>query len=187
MRRRSFAVRSAWLVLAVAVPLACAGQTRERLFERRAAPDHPDLADEDAPSSGPHKLPAGMRVVRDVAYGNDPAQRFDVFSTQQASNAPVIFMVHGGGWSRGDKAMPSVGYNKVTRWLPAGFVLVSANYRMLPQTQPFEQARDVARALAAAQAQAASWGGDRDYTLAVEAFLATLDPVVARGLAARPR
>jgi acetyl esterase/lipase len=51
--------------------------------------------------------------------------------------------------------------NKVARWIPKGFVVVSANYRMLPKVRPVEQARDVARALAAAQAGAATWGGDK--------------------------
>jgi len=36
------------------------------------------------------------------------------------------------------------------------------NYRMLPNAAPTEQARDVSRALAVAQMQAASWGGDRN-------------------------
>ena len=42
-----------------------------------------------------------------------------------------------------------------------GFVVVSTNYRLLPKADPLEQARDVARALAAAQDKAAFWGGDR--------------------------
>jgi arylformamidase len=102
-----------------------------------------------------------MRVIRDVAYGSDPSERFDVYAPAHASGAPVIFMVHGGGWRIGDKAMGRVVENKVARWVPKGFIVVSVNYRMLPSADPIEQARDVARALAAAQRQAASWGGDR--------------------------
>jgi arylformamidase len=136
---------------------------RERLLERRAAAaaDHPDLADDDHSAASARALPEGTRVLRDVAYGSDPNQRFDVYAAPDARNAPVILMVHGGGWSRGDKAAAQVVDNKLARWLPAGFVVISTNYRMLPQTAPLEQARDVARALAAAQAQAASWGGER--------------------------
>jgi acetyl esterase/lipase len=37
---------------------------------------------------------------------------------------------------------------------------ISANYRMLPEADPLAQADDVARALAHAQSQALSWGGD---------------------------
>jgi hypothetical protein len=34
----------------------------------------------------------------------------------------VIFIVHGGGGSRGDKASRAVIENKVARWVPAGFI-----------------------------------------------------------------
>ena len=40
-------------------------------------------------------------------------------------------------------------------------MLISVSYRMLP-TDPVEQARDVARALAAAQSRASEWGADRE-------------------------
>lgn len=102
-----------------------------------------------------------MRVVRDVPYGPDPAQRFDVYAPVPASGAPVIFMVHGGGWAFGDKAARGVVENKVKRWVPRGFIIVSTNYRLLPKADPLSQAKDVARALAMSQKQAASWGGDR--------------------------
>jgi acetyl esterase/lipase len=100
-------------------------------------------------------------VLRDVAYGRHPLQRMDVYLPAHPRGAPVIFMVHGGGWSRGDKAMGRVVDAKVERWLPRGFIVISANYRMLPEADPLEQARDIARAVAAAQRQAAAWGGDR--------------------------
>lgn len=44
--------------------------------------------------------------------------------------------------------------------MPRGFILVSINYRLLPKADPLMQAEDAARALGAAQARAASWGGD---------------------------
>src|SRR5207247_470736 len=70
------------------------------------------------------------------------------------------FMVHGGAWVLGDKASPGVMENKVARWAARGYILLSVDYRMIPEADPLEQAEDVARALAAAQAKAASWGGD---------------------------
>ena len=106
-------------------------------------------------------LPPGVRVVRDVAYADDPLQTFDVYLPAQAiTDAPVIFMVHGGGWRRGDKTAEGVVQNKVARWVPRGFIFISANYPLLPDTAPLQQARDVALALATAQARAEQWGGD---------------------------
>lgn len=142
----------ALLVLASVLPWrnASAGALRERWRQRHAATDPADLA-----------LPAGVRVLRDVAYGSDPRQRFDVYAPPHAQHVPVIFLVHGGGWSRGDKAMRNVVQNKVARWVPRGFVVISTNYRMLPDAAPLQQAQDVAQALALAQRRAAEWGGDR--------------------------
>ena len=135
---------------------ASAGVLRDRLMQRAQLAQEVD-------ATAPAVLPPGVRVLRNVPYGGDPAQRFDVYlPAQGVRHAPVIFMVHGGGWVRGDKAMASVVQNKVARWVPKGFVVISTNYRMLPDTKPIEQARDVARALAVAQAQAAGWGADRD-------------------------
>lgn len=111
-------------------------------------------------------LPAGVQRIADVPYGPDPAQRMDVYvpagTTAGASalRAPVIFMVHGGGWRIGDKAMGRVVQEKVNRWVPKGFILISANYRMLPAAPVSAQARDVQAALVAAQQRASTWGGD---------------------------
>ena len=91
----------------------------------------------------------GTRVERDIAYGADPAQRYDVYLPAHAKpNAPILFMVHGGGWRRGDKAYANVVEHKAAHWLSKGYVFVSANNRLLPQADPLQQARDVAAAVA---------------------------------------
>lgn len=113
-----------------------------------------------AACAGRVAVPPEVNVLHDVAYGRDEAQTMDVYLPQGAKNAPVIFMVHGGGWRNGDKQMASVVNNKLARWTPRGFIFISVNYRMLPDADPLTQADDVARALTAAQTQAAEWGGD---------------------------
>ncbi|MGH8115098.1 MAG: alpha/beta hydrolase [Rhodanobacteraceae bacterium] len=108
----------------------------------------------------PSGLPAGTRVIRDVHYGRGALETFDVYAPAHASHAPVIFMVHGGGWRRGDKAARGVVQNKIVHWVPRGIVVISTNYPLLPLATPLQQARDVAHALAFAQRHAAEWGGD---------------------------
>jgi arylformamidase len=152
------------IVTVVAMGAASAGPLRERLAEHRSGQQQQllpggDLHD-DGSAGAMARVPEGVKVLRDVAYGQDPRQRFDVYLPSQARNAPVIFMVHGGGWRRGDKAMATVIENKVARWVPRGFIVISTNYRMLPDTKPIEQARDVGHALGTAQQKAAEWGGD---------------------------
>jgi len=104
--------------------------------------------------------PAGVTVQKNVAYGPDLEQRLDVYLPAHPDHAPILFMVHGGGWRRGDKDNPGVIENKVAHWVPQGVIFVSVNYRMLPDAPPLTQANDVARALAKVQALAPSWGGD---------------------------
>lgn len=146
-----------------AAELVGAGPLRDRLAERRAARQEAQGLEQDEARDAPVVVPAGVQVIRNIAYGSDPLQRFDVYkpvSLAPEAGAPVVLMVHGGGWRRGDKGMATVVQNKMARWVPRGIVFVSVNYRMLPAADPLEQARDVARALAAAQKGATSWGGD---------------------------
>lgn len=81
-------------------------------------------------------LPAGGKQFTDVAYGSDPLQKLDVYVPANVVRAPVIFMVHGGGWVEGDKANHNVVFNKVPYFLGKGFVLVSTNYRLSPAVNP---------------------------------------------------
>jgi arylformamidase len=149
------------LALSVIPPAAPAGPLRDALMQRRAAQGqgHDAMFGVEGERE-PANLPIGIRVVRDVSYGSDPRQRFDVYAPTQAHDAPVILLVHGGAWMFGDKAALGVIENKVARWVPRGIIVVSIDYRMLPEAPVLQQARDVARALAFAQYHASSWGGD---------------------------
>lgn len=140
-----------------------AGPLRDWFTQRRAdaaaADEERDLVEAGRGERAP--VPAGVTVERDLEYGLDAAQRFDVYlPSAGARNAPVILLVHGGGWAHGDKAMQAVVANKVAHWVPKGFIVVSTNYRLVPAADPLRQARDLARALATVQAKAPGWGGD---------------------------
>ena len=145
----------------LATPAALAGPLRDRLMERRAAQQNESFAENASGDTARANL-QNVRVVLDIAYGSEPLQRFDVYAPQPAvKDAPVILMVHGGAWSKGDKRSTGVFENKVAHWVSRGFILISANYRLLPAATPLQQAEDIARALAVAQQKAAEWGGDR--------------------------
>lgn len=174
--------------LAVAVfgvASAQAGALRDRLMQRRG-----DMSQRYGTDV---TLPPDVRVQRDVAYGSDPQQRMDIYIPAQAHDAPVILMVHGGGWQRGDKATTNVVQNKLARWVPRGLVLISVDYPMLPRTDPLQQARSVAQALGFAQRHAAEWGGDpRKFILmghSAGAHLVSLisaEPAMAISMGAQP-
>jgi acetyl esterase/lipase len=99
-----------------------------------------------------------------VAYGNGNLEKLDVFLPAKKSNnmpAPIIVMVHGGGWCIGDKGGATVTENKVARWTPKGFVFISINYPMVNEgSNALAQANYVAKAVAFIQAHAQQWGGD---------------------------
>jgi len=157
--RRTFLSITAAAALALATaacaqadsPAAGAGRLRALLANKQAAAA-------EAP------VPAEVQRIADLPYGPDPRQRMDVYVptglAPSAVRAPVIFMVHGGGWRHGDKAMGRVVQEKVARWVPRGFVLISVNYRLLPETPVALQERDVQAALMAAQQRAPQWGAD---------------------------
>ena len=128
------------------LPQAGAQGLRERMQQAR------DASRQERPVA----IPAGGTAIRNVAYGPDPAQRFDLYLPANASRAPVVFYVHGGGWANGDKTNSGLA-NKLAYWLPKGYAVISSNYRMVPAAMPLEQARDVARGVALIQRRAGEW------------------------------
>ena len=150
----SFILRVCALLLLSEIALA--GPLMDAIKERRA---------ERQQDSAPLKLPAGATLLKDLPYGPNTRERLDVYLPRKPSNAPIIFMVHGGAWRTGDKNAQQVVANKVSRWVAKGFIFVSANYPLLPDTKPLQQAQEVAKALAMTQANAASWGGSANHVI----------------------
>jgi acetyl esterase/lipase len=133
----------------------------------------------------------------DLAYGDDPQQRLDVYLPKvagtapragrpvQAAPAPIVVFWHGGRWSFGDKS----DYRFVGAALAElGCVAVLANYRHYPQVKMPGFMDDAARAARWAQAHAAEYGADpqRFYLMghSAGAHLAALVTLDARYFAA---
>jgi acetyl esterase/lipase len=139
-------------------------------------------------------LPANMCFQLNAAYGSDALQKFDVYMPATPPHgAPVIFVVHGGGWYQGDKMDPALVRNKVEAWVRGGAILISINYRLVPRVDPLDQALDVAQALAYAQAHAAEWGGDQGKFILMGhsagghlVSLLAAQPALATSLGAKP-
>jgi acetyl esterase/lipase len=168
---RSFATTLIAAALIVAVVPSAVGQSmrerfRERAMHRQAPEQRQGMQDamselEEDGAGTPVPLPPGVRVDRDVAYGADAAERLDVYRPEHpAQHAPVIFVVHGGAWMIGNKGTSKVVKNKVAHWVPKGYFVVIPDYPMSPKADPVQQASEVAKALAFAQAHAGEWGAD---------------------------
>lgn len=201
LRSRQRLLTLVLLASLIQLPLvAQSGPLLERLQERRAQKaqaDQPETAMQDPYGAAVARAVSDGKVLRDLAYGADPKHRLDVYlpttATPGAATAPVILMVHGGGWRMGDKRHSKVVDNKVKRWVTKGFVLVSINNRLLPQADPLQQAHDVARALAYVQQNAPRWGANPQAVVLMGhsagahlvALVAT-SPDLAQGLGAAP-
>lgn len=107
----------------------------------------------------PSQVVAGA-TLKTVAYGAGPDQTMDIYASPGARAAPILLIVHGGGWREGNKASPGVVGNKLIRWLPKEFILVSIDYGLVPKTPVDAQVRNIAKAISYTEIHAADWGGD---------------------------
>jgi len=81
----------------------------------------------------------------------------DIYAPANAKNLPVVFWIHGGGWSQGDKTDVKL---KPQWFMDKGFVFVSTNYRLLPEVDMGTLIRDVAKAFGWMEKHIAEYGGD---------------------------
>ena len=102
-------------------------------------------------------LAEGSVLKADIPYGDDPLQRLDVYAPCEAKNAPVVLFVHGGEWTRHDKA--AVSY-KPKLFNQNGVVFASTNYRLSPAAAHPAHVSDVAAAIRWTHDHAGEFGGD---------------------------
>jgi acetyl esterase/lipase len=112
-----------------------------------------------------HERPpyAGVRVVRDLAYGSDDRHRLDVFASEEAEEPrPVLVFVHGGGFVRGEKSLPGTPYHdNVGLWAcRSGLLGVTMSYRLAPAHRWPAGAEDVGAAVAWLRDNVGGHGGD---------------------------
>ena len=109
---------------------------------------------------------AGIKVRRDVVYqaidGVDPERlSLDLYlpgpDHPEATRAPIVLYLHGGGWIAGSKAQS---FLQPLVFVPEGFVFASANYRFRPAATVAEMARSAADAAGWLVRNAAEFGGD---------------------------
>lgn len=99
------------------------------------------------------------RVARDLVYGPDPRQRFDLYAPSEGRDWPVLVFFHGGGWDSGSKDL----YGWAAQALAAkGFLVAAPSYRLVPEVRFPAFVEDAAAATAAVQHVAAEYGGRGD-------------------------
>ncbi|HZE99869.1 MAG TPA: alpha/beta hydrolase [Planctomycetota bacterium] len=105
-------------------------------------------------------------TIADYAYGSDSErQKLDFWKASSDKPAPLILMIHGGGWVNGSKESYSGAV--IEPYLAAGFCVASINYRyiaiaMEQKVEPPVKAplHDAARALQTLRSKAKEWNID---------------------------
>ena len=104
---------------------------------------------------------SGYRLQSDLAYGDLPRQKLDVYSpvVPVSEPAPVIVFFYGGSWNSGDKA----DYRFVAQRLAEkGYTVVIPDYRLYPAVKFPAFLQDGALAMKWVQDHVESTGGDAE-------------------------
>jgi len=91
-----------------------------------------------------------VEVQKDVAYYNGEGlnkerHALDLYLPKGARDYPVLFFIHGGGWTKGTKSSFA---RHGEMFAKQGIGCVSTNYRLSPDVKHPEHIKDVARAFA---------------------------------------
>lgn len=127
----------------------------------------PALAGDPAPkpaATTPAPGTFAVKVVPDLAYVEGPdadpkKHKLDLFLPEGKAGFPVVFFIHGGGWTSGDRKLYG-SFGRVLARNGVGAAIVS--YRLSPGVQHPGHIEDVARAFAWAHANIAKYGGRPD-------------------------
>lgn len=105
--------------------------------------------------------PAACTVHRDLAYGEKPSERLDLFlpTSTAAASQPVALLVfiHGGYWQELSKASSLFA---AAGCIEAGFAFAAIDYTLAPAASIAEMVQECRRALRWLHAKAASFGID---------------------------
>ena len=122
------------------------------------------------------------KVASDVAYGEGPRRKLDVYAPVAAAKRPlpVIVFLYGGSWANGTRE----GYHFAARALAAaGFLTFVPDYRLVPEVHFPGFIEDCAQAVRWTRARAHDYGGDPDRIVLVghsagayNAAMLALDP-----------
>lgn len=101
----------------------------------------------------------GVRRVRDVAYGPDPAHKLDLYRGPTATRQrPIVIHFHGGGFVQGGKSRETV--TLLNQLAAHGFLCLSVNYRLRENAAFPNPLLDAKRAIAWAREHAAAHDAD---------------------------
>ncbi len=116
-----------------------------------------------------NNIPLPAVTITDTAYGSDPLRKMDIYlPAGRDEHTVAIVLIHGGGWSDGDKSELTPSVAGVQALFP-GYAVVNINYRLAKNgvTNVFPaQEEDVEKAVETITANAENFHISRDLILA---------------------
>ena len=102
-----------------------------------------------------------VRETFDVAYGDHPRQRLDIYRPIADGPAPIVLYVPGGGFTGGDKRQDEHFFGNLGRFFARnGVACLTMNYRLAPDFPWPSAAQDIQHVVRWIKANAGQWGGD---------------------------
>jgi acetyl esterase/lipase len=100
-------------------------------------------------TAGPLVKNTVFDTLRNTAYGEDPAQRMDIYlpAGRSAAQTGSLILLHGGGWNSGSRHNLSDYIDSFRKRMP-GYAIFNIDYRLVsPQVQFGEPEKDIRSAL----------------------------------------
>src|SRR4051794_21999050 len=85
-------------------------------------------ADKEKPKPKVERL---TPTAADVAYGEHARQKLDFWQANSDKSTPLVVLIHGGGWTAGDKS--AYGTKAFKPYLDEGISVAAINYRYIQQ------------------------------------------------------
>jgi len=143
-----FVALATFVALTPVIQAQAAGKAKQARSATKAAPEHP---------------PVVKPTLASVRYGPHERHVLDFWRAESAAPTPLVFVIHGGGWTGGEKERVNR-FVQVEGLLAQGISVVAINYRLIrhateegvvpPVKAPLH---DAARALQHVRHQAAAW------------------------------
>ncbi|MEA3213730.1 MAG: hypothetical protein QOE70_6787 [Chthoniobacter sp.] len=113
--------------------------------------------------AAPAPPPGPKATLFNVPYGKHPKQVLDFYKAESDKPTPLVFFIHGGGWTSGTKARVGA-----ANFLKAGISVVSIEYRFIPEATADKEVppvkgplNDAAMALQFVRSKAVEWNIDK--------------------------
>jgi len=76
--------------------------------------------------------PAAAKTIMDTSYGADARQRMDIYlpANRTTTNTKVVVLIHGGGWTSGDKADFNLTFIDTLKKRLPDYAIFNINYRL---------------------------------------------------------